>query len=99
MVSSRDRSCQRRLISLEAYRQDAAACVSLSKSTMSKTETDNAGPTNYARRRRGGAYLVAGPWAVNRPFPAFFVRRELTHRAQKSRRAAEGLPSQSKRFD
>ena len=30
-----------------------------------------ADPAVYARRRRGGAYLVAAPEPVNRPFPAF----------------------------
>ena len=40
MVSSRDRShSQRRDSLVRTYRQDAAACVSLSKSTMSKTRT------------------------------------------------------------
>jgi hypothetical protein len=32
------------------YRQDAAACVSLSKSTMSKTRPEASGPTDNARR-------------------------------------------------
>ena len=34
------------------HRQDAAACVSLSKSTMSKTRPE-ADPADNARRRRG----------------------------------------------
>jgi hypothetical protein len=33
------------------YRQDAAACVSLSKSTMSKTRPEVSGPADNARRR------------------------------------------------
>ena len=33
------------------YRQDAAACVSLSKSTMSKTRPEASGPTDNARWR------------------------------------------------
>jgi hypothetical protein len=33
------------------YRQDAAACVSLSKSTMSKTRPEASGPADNARRR------------------------------------------------
>jgi hypothetical protein len=48
------------------HRQDAAACVSLSKSTMSKTRSAFANPADYARRRRGGASLVAPFFAVNR---------------------------------
>jgi hypothetical protein len=42
MVSSRDRICQRR-DDLEGHRQTAAACVSLSHSTMSKTAAETAG--------------------------------------------------------
>jgi len=33
------------------HRQDAAACVSLSKSTMSKTWPEASGPADNARRR------------------------------------------------
>jgi hypothetical protein len=33
------------------YRQDAAACVSLSKSTMSKTRLEASSPADNARRR------------------------------------------------
>jgi hypothetical protein len=33
------------------HRQDAAACVSLSKSTMSKTRPEASGPADDARRR------------------------------------------------
>ena len=53
VVSSRDRIRQRRLMALvRDHRQDAAACVSLSKSTMSKIERPS-GRTRRNRRRRG----------------------------------------------
>src|SRR5665213_1442053 len=47
-------------------RQDAAACVSLSKSTMSKTRPVETKPADNARRRRGGASLSAPHRTVNR---------------------------------
>ncbi len=49
-LSSRDRNCQRR-DGVVHHRQDAAACVSLSKSTMSKTRPEASGPAENARRR------------------------------------------------
>ena len=54
MVSSRDRNCQRRDVPRKEHRQDAAACVSLSKSTMSKTRAGLMAPpfSAWCRRRR-----------------------------------------------
>ena len=46
--------------------QNAAACVSLSKSTMSKTRPGCPCPPFSARCRRGAAYLVAPFFRVNR---------------------------------
>lgn len=46
--------------------QNAAACVSLSKSTMSKTRPGCPCPPFSARCRRGAAYLVAPDFRVNR---------------------------------
>jgi hypothetical protein len=46
--------------------QNAAACVSLSKSTMSKTRPGCPCPPFSARCRRGAAYLVAPEFRVNR---------------------------------
>ncbi|MDP1875855.1 hypothetical protein, partial [Phenylobacterium sp.] len=52
-------------------RQNTAACVSLSNSTMSKTKTGFRQPRQPIRRRRGAAYLVATPKCVNRSFRTF----------------------------
>ncbi|WP_293422798.1 hypothetical protein, partial [Phenylobacterium sp.] len=57
----------------KAYRQNAAACVSLSFSTMSKTVTGSRPPHCLAPVAGGGGYLVADLGGVNRPFQAFFT--------------------------
>ena len=64
---------------------------------MSKTVAGVSDPADNARRRRGAAYLVAGPWAVNRVLvdfleADFWSAAKLSFRAQKPLRAAEGLP-------
>jgi hypothetical protein len=58
VLSSRDRIRQRRLTTMvNGHRQDAAACVSLSKSTMSKTVwPENQTRRNARRRREAGLY-------------------------------------------
>ena len=74
------------------HRQDTAACVSLSKSTMSKTRTTCVEPTDYARRRRGAGCLSAPNLTVNRltQHPKYARMR-----AQKSPRGRRGMPHQS----
>jgi hypothetical protein len=62
---------QRRDVPRKEHRQDAAACVSLSKSTMSKTRT-GLPAHRLAPGVGGGGYLVASVFSVNRLFRAFF---------------------------
>jgi hypothetical protein len=92
-MSSRDRI----LVSVDDdhgndHRQDTAACVSLSKSTMSKTRTTFAEPAVYARRRRGAGCLSAPYLTVNRltQHPKYARMR-----AQKSPRGCGDNPHQS----
>src|SRR5580693_3436017 len=88
-MSSRDRI----LVSVDDdhgndHRQDTAACVSLSKSTMSKTRSTFADPADYARRRRGAGCLSAPNLTVNRltQHPKYARMR-----AQKSPRGRRGM--------
>jgi len=92
MVSSRDRICQRRDDHVDR-RQDAAACVSLSKSTMSKTRTALAAPPFSARCRR--RRLSSRPVFSCQPnLWSFFPEPPLGgDKEKKSSRPPEGLPS------
>ena len=58
----------------EPYRQDTAACVSLSKSTISKTRTGSTGPNCLAPVRGGGGDLVASKVCVKNFFWKKFSR-------------------------
>ena len=58
----------------ELYRQDTAACVSLSKSTISKTRTGSTGPNCLAPVRGGGGDLVASKVCVKNFFWKKFSR-------------------------
>jgi hypothetical protein len=70
------------------HRQDAAACVSLSKSTMSKTRPEASGPADIARRREERR-LYPHPISLSTNcFRAFFGG---PIRAQEPRRGRAGL--------
>jgi len=75
VLSSRDRRFgQRRDSLVKTIRESAAACVSLSNSTMSKTPIGSRRPHCFAPVVGGGGYLVAGLFGVNRSFRTFSHR-------------------------
>ena len=72
MVSSRDRKIRQRLFDEPKGSSPERRRLRFSFQINDVKDRDQlAGPAVYARRRRGGAYLVATLEAVNRPFPAF----------------------------
>jgi hypothetical protein len=58
-------------ITPKGHRKDAAACVSLSKSTMSMTSTGELRPRRLAPGGGEGRCLVASFFSVNRAFQPF----------------------------
>ena len=67
----KDRSPVSVEIAPKSYRQDAAACVSLSKSTMSKTSTGFRPPRCLAPADGGGGLLESRHRSVNRSVRTF----------------------------
>jgi len=96
MVSSRDRIRSVSLWTDLLCPQTTAACVSLSKSTMSKTWPASWPHPITPGWRRGAACLVVAPGRVNRPkWPRQLSRRWGFFRAQNSHRGRRGFPHKS----